>query len=170
MSIARMHMCVQNDSETQDCVTGLHDQRSRECNQVTPVECVSLSFFIHPYVLAFITHISCINRIEIAHVWWIWCKIVTFIYIFLKFAIYFIALVNFGETCHLNGHYMAMVLLLCCYDCDSIMTSCALNTYCDITQCMNGLWIFITKLESPKQGRLTTIIRTASKQLCVCDN
>ena len=31
-----------------------------------------------------------------------------------------------------------------------VMTSHSLNTYCDVTQCMNGLWIFITKLESPK--------------------
>ena len=30
------------------------------------------------------------------------------------------------------------------------MTSRRLNTYCDIVQCMNGLWIFITKHESPK--------------------
>ena len=32
----------------------------------------------------------------------------------------------------------------------SIMMSRGLNTYCDVTQCMNGLWIFITKHESPK--------------------
>ena len=30
------------------------------------------------------------------------------------------------------------------------MTSRSLNTYCDVTQCMNGLWMFITKHESPK--------------------
>ena len=30
--------------------------QSRECNPVTPVECISLSFHTHPCVLAFITH------------------------------------------------------------------------------------------------------------------
>ena len=40
-----------------DCVTGLHDRRSRECNPVTSVECISLSFRTPPCVLAFITYI-----------------------------------------------------------------------------------------------------------------
>ena len=44
-----------------DCVTGLHERRSRQCNPVTPIECVSLSFRTHPCVLAFITYIFCTN-------------------------------------------------------------------------------------------------------------
>ena len=35
---------------------------------------------------------------------------------------------------------------------NSIMTSHILNTYCDITRCMKGLWIFITKLEWPPRA------------------
>ena len=52
----------------------------RSCNPVTPVECVSLTFRTHPCVLAFITHISCINGIEMALVWLI--DILCVIYIF----------------------------------------------------------------------------------------
>ena len=54
--IARTHGCVQND----------RDRRSWKCNPVTPVKSVSLSFRTHPCVLAFITHISCMNGIEMA--------------------------------------------------------------------------------------------------------
>ena len=46
-------MCAKWQWNARGCVTILHDRRSRECNPVTPVECVSLS---HPCVLAFITH------------------------------------------------------------------------------------------------------------------
>ena len=95
--------------------------------------------------------------------------------IFFKFAICSIALLNLGETCHLKGRGMVTVwctvLLLCCYDCESsnIMTSRCLNTYCDVTQCMNGLWIFITKTWIA-QGQFINIIRTPSKQWGMCDN
>ena len=67
------------------------------------------------------------------------------IWLFFKCAIGSIVLLNLGETYHLKGHDMVMLwctlLLLSWYDC---MTSHGLNTYCDTTQCMNGLWIFIT--------------------------
>ena len=101
---------------TWDCVTGLHDQQSWECNPVTPVEWVSLSFCTHPCVLAFITHILRINGIEMALV----CLIqYTFPYVFFKFAICFIALMNLGETSLLKRRDMVTVwrtmLLLCCY-------------------------------------------------------
>ena len=77
-------------------ITGLHD---RECNPVTPVECVSLSFRTHSCGSTFITHILCINGVEMALVWLIWY---TFSYISLNFAICFIALMNLGETCRLK--------------------------------------------------------------------
>ena len=48
------------------------------------------------------------------------------------------------------------------------MTSRYLNTYCDVTQCMNGLWIFITKTWIA-QGRFININRTPSKQWGMCD-
>ena len=38
-------------------VIGLHDRRSRECNPVTPVECVSLSFRTHTHVRSRFYHI-----------------------------------------------------------------------------------------------------------------
>ena len=50
-------MCAKWQWNARDCVTGLHDRRSRECNPLTPVECVSMSFRTHPRILAFITHI-----------------------------------------------------------------------------------------------------------------
>ena len=50
--IAITHGCVRNDSETHE--TMLLDW---ECNPVTPVECVSLSFSTNQCVPAFITHI-----------------------------------------------------------------------------------------------------------------
>ena len=59
-------VCAKWQWNALDCVTGLHDRRSRECNPVTPVECVSLSFRTHTCVLAFITHIMCTNGIEMA--------------------------------------------------------------------------------------------------------
>ena len=62
----------------------------------------------------------------------------------------------------------------CCYAATivkarcNIMTSRCLNTYCDVTQCMDGLWIFITKTWIA-QGRFINIIRTPSKQWGMCD-
>ena len=50
-------------------VTGLHDRHSLECNPVTPVECVSLSFRTHLCVLAFITYILCTKWIEMTLVY-----------------------------------------------------------------------------------------------------
>ena len=49
-------VCAKWQGRARDCVTVLHDRRSRECNPVTPIECVSLSFRKHPCVLAFITY------------------------------------------------------------------------------------------------------------------
>ena len=59
-------VCAKWQWNARDCVTGLLDRRSRECNPVTPVECVSLSFRTHTCVLAFITYIMCTNGIEMA--------------------------------------------------------------------------------------------------------
>ena len=59
-------VCAKWQWNARDCVTGLHDRRSRECNPVTPVECVSLSFRTQPCVLAFITYILCTHGIAMA--------------------------------------------------------------------------------------------------------
>ena len=59
-------VCAKWQWNARDCVTGLHDRRSRECNPVTPVECVSLSFRTHPRVRAFIIYILCTNAIDMA--------------------------------------------------------------------------------------------------------
>ena len=75
---------MRNDSETHETVTGLHDQWGRECNPMTPVEYVSLSFCIYATcILPFITRILCINEIEMDLVWLI---PYTFNHIFFKFA------------------------------------------------------------------------------------
>ena len=47
------------------------------------------------------------------------------------------------------------------------MTSRSLNTYCDVTQCMNGLWIFITKHESPKGDSQTWSSPPGNNEACV---
>ena len=145
---------------------------SPECNPVTPVECVSLSFCTHPCFLAFITHILCINGIEMTFVWLIWY---TLGYIFFKFTVCFIALMNLGETCHLKRHSLVTVLptmlLLCCYHCD-----CMLQHY-DVTQFEYVLWhhtmhewvMNIHYKTWIAQGRFTNIILTPSKQWGMCD-
>ena len=46
------------------------------------------------------------------------------------------------------------------------MTS-RLNTYCDVTQCMNGLWMLITKLESPKGDSQTWSLPPRNNGTCV---
>ena len=127
--------CVKWQWNARDCVTGLHDRRSRECNPVTSVECVSLSFRTPPCVLAFITYILWTDGIAMALVYWIWHNKVAY---FSKFAICSIALLNFGETCYLKGRGMVTVwctvLLLCCYDCEST------QQHYDITLFEKVLW------------------------------
>ena len=156
------------DSEIHETVTGLHDQCGRECNPMTPVEYVSLSFCIYATcILPFITRILCINEIEMDLVWLI---PYTFNHIFFKFASWFIALMILVR----HDNYRDSTWWRCGWRCcswrqplrgpetndavamltspNNIMTSRSLNTYYDVTQsqCMNGLWIFITKLKSPK--------------------
>ena len=96
---------------------------------------------------------------------------VTRTYIFFKFAICSIALLSLGETCHLKGCDMVTVWWMVLIEAAtivialvSIMTSRGFNTYCDVAQCMHGLWISITKHES------INMIYTPSKQWGVCDN
>ena len=104
-------------------------------NPVTPVECISLSFRTHPCVTAFITHILCISRIEMTVVWLIKY---TQRHIFFKFAICFIGMMNFGETCHLKRPDLVtawcMMLLLCCYNCN------CMQQHYDVTQFEYILW------------------------------
>ena len=45
-----------------------------------------------------------------------------------------------------------------------------MNTYCDVTQCMNGWWIFITKLESPKGDSQTWSSPPRNNGTCVIIN
>ena len=93
------------------------------------VSCVSLSFRTHPCVVAFITHKSCINGIEMTFVW---LNKYALRYTFYKFVICFIAVVNLGETCHLKIRVLVTVwwtmLLLCCYHCD------CMQQHYDVTQ------------------------------------
>ena len=74
----------------------MHDQRSQDCNPVTPFECILLSSRTHPQVLAFITHIY---------------------YASTKL------LMNIGDTRHLVERdtvtMRRVLLLLCCCECDS---------------------------------------------------
>ena len=56
----KARVCAKWQWNARDCVTGLHDRRSRECNPVTPVEGVSLSFRTHPCVLA-LSHTYCVQ-------------------------------------------------------------------------------------------------------------
>ena len=135
-----------------DCVTGLHDRRSRECNPVTPVEYVSLSFRTYPCVLVFITYTLCTNGIEMVLSNEFNTKKLTRSYIFFKFAICSIALLSLGETCHLKGWDMVTVwlavLLLSCYDCDIIYQHYDVTRFeCVLWRrtIMIGLWIFISK-------------------------
>ena len=59
-------VCAKWQWNARDCATGLHDRRSRECNPVTPVECVSLSFRTHPCVLVF-SHTYSVQT----ELWWL---------------------------------------------------------------------------------------------------
>ena len=140
-------VCAKWQWNARDCYTGLH-----ECNPVTPVECISMSFRTHPCSLAFITHILCINGIGMA-----FC-LVNLIY----FVLHIFKIRNLPHCVDeslWNMPFKEMQLgggRCCCYvvtivtACSSIMTSRSLNSYCDVTQCMNGWWIFLTKHESPK--------------------
>ena len=78
---------------------------------------------------------SVYNGIQLALLWWI-CY--TFSFILFKYAILVIALMNFGETRHSKGRYMAIVwgtvLLLCCDDCDNT------QQYHDVTRFECVLW------------------------------
>ena len=152
--IARTHCCMRNDSEMHetvllDCTMGVQSSNNSR---------VRFTVISHTPVRSRFYHIFCTNGIEMAFGWWIKHKKVTHSYIFFKFAICFIALLSLGETCHLKGRDMVTVwrtlLLLSCYDCDSTCQHYDVTrfsyVYCDVAQCMNGLWIFITKHESPK--------------------
>ena len=130
------------------------------------------SFRTHPCVPAFITHILCINGIEMIVVWLIWY---TRRHIFFKFAICFIALMNLGETCHLKRHDLVTVwrtiLLLCCYHCD------CMQQHNDVTQFEYVLrrhtmheWVMNIHYKTwIAQGRFTNMILTPSKQWGMCD-
>ena len=171
-SLWRPFKCLYSEN-ARDCVTGLHDRRSRGCNPVTPVECVSLSFRTRPCVLAFITHILCIIGIEITFAWLIWY---TLRYICFEFAICFIALINFGAACHLKRRDLVTVwwtrLLLCCYHCE------CMQQHYDVTQfecvlrhhTMHECVMNIHHQTGIAQGRFTNIILTPSKQWGLCDN
>ena len=97
-------------------------------------------------------------------------------YIFFKFAICFIALMNLGEICHLKRRDLVTVwrtmLLLCCYHCD------CMQQHNDVTQFEYVLWrhtmhkwvLNIHYKTWIAQGRFTNKILTPLKQWGVCDN
>ena len=156
-------MCATWQWNARDCVTGLHDRRSRECNPVTPVECVSLSCRTYPDVLAFITNIFVQTELR-------WCSFNEFdttkLLIFQINNLFHCVAeswwkMRFKGTRH--GYAVMYVIVATLIRLFSIMTSRDVTTYCDVTQCMNGLWLFITKTWIA-QGRLINISRTPSKQ------
>ena len=75
------------------------------------------------------------RRGDLPMVWLIWYTLHD---IFFKFTICFIALMNFGETCHLKRSNLVTVwrtmLLLCCYHCD------CMQQHYDVTQFKYVLW------------------------------
>ena len=169
-TIARTHGCVRNDSETHEtvllvCTTGeagsaiqQHQSSAFHCHVAhTP----GRSCFYHTYLVQtelrwrspneFDTTELLIFQIHnlfhcIAESWWN---------------------ITFKGTRH--GDAVVYVIVATLIWLFSIMTSRDLNTYCHVTQCMNGLWIFITKTWIA-QGRFINISRTPSKQWGVYDN
>ena len=153
-------MCAKWQWNTRDCVTGLHDRRSRECNPVTPVEWVSRFYHTN------------------------WCKrnwvdfcLVNMIY----FELHIFQIRNLLRCVDESSWNMLFKETrlgdgcggrCCCYvtivtECSSIVTSRSLNKYCDVTQCMNGLWIFIAKLASPKGDSQTWSSPPRNNGTCV---
>ena len=165
-------------------VCELKAKRTRQCYRiallVSPVgqssktSRVRFTVISHtPCVLAFITHILCMNGIEMAVVWLIlYILWVTHV----KFVICFIALMNRGETCHLKTRDLVTVwrtmLLLYCYHFDYM------PQHYDVTQFEYVLWrqtvhewvMNIHYQTWIAQGRFTNIILTPSKQWGVSDN
>ena len=155
-------VCAKWQWNARDCVNGLHDRRSPECNPITPVECVSLSLRTHPCVLAFITHLLYINGSEMTCVWLIWY---TLPYVFFNCAICFIALMNLGETCHLQRRDLVTwrtMLLVYCYHCN------CMQQHYDVSQFQYVLWrhtmnkwvLSIHYKSWIAQGRFTNIVLT----------
>ena len=133
---------------------------------------VRFTVILHTLVRSrFITYMFCIHRIDMALVWWVWYG---FSYIFFKIAICSIALINLGETCHLNRRNVVTVCERCCCcavtnitACNNIMMSHGLYTYHVVTQCMNELWIFITaiRLNHPIESIKTTFMEDVSTRV-----
>ena len=155
-----------------NCVTGLHDRRSRECNPVTPVECVSLSFRTHPCVLAFITYILCTHGIAMALMYLIQ-KTYSLLHIFQIRNLFHCFAESwwnmpFKGTRHGNGvadGAVAKLLRLWHHSSALWRHSVWIRIDCDVAQYMNGLWIFITKTWIAQ----INMIRTPSKQWGMCD-
>ena len=126
---------------------------------VTPVEFVSLLFRTHPCILAFITNIFYIIGIKDD-----FCRVN-----FIHFALHIFQIRNLLHCVNDTWWNMPFkeirlgdltddavgILLPVSLHVTSIMTSRSLNMYCDVTQCTNGLWIFIAKLESLKGNSQT---------------
>ena len=125
-----------------------------------------------PMLLAFITHILCINGIEMTFVWLIWY---TLLYIFFTFSICFIALMNLGETCHLKRRDLVTVwrtkLLLCCYHyvCMQQHYGVTQFEYVLWRHTMHGWVMNIHYKTWIAQARFTNITLAPSKQWGVCD-
>ena len=158
-----------------ETVTRLYTLWNKEYNPTIPVECFWLIIRTHPGVLAFITHILCINRIDMALALWIWYIIYD---IFFNFIIFIIVLLNFGETWRLKGHaWLHCGGRCCCYVAVIVRTRTAfkkplsLNAYWDFKQCMNALWMFISNTESPWGPRvIDNDDQHHFKQWGICDN
>ena len=134
-----------------ECFTGLHDRRSREYNPITPVEGVSLSSRTHSCVPTFITHILCINGIEMDLVSWISYTLVTYFstsqFASLCWWIWVKQVICRDAT---TWRVWRAVRSLPCYDGDSTQRQSDATSYCDVTQCMHWFGILIFTTESPK--------------------
>ena len=132
---------------------------------------VLCTVILHPRAFSLLPHTFCIHRIEMALVWWVWY---TFNYIFLKFTICSIALINLDETCHLKRCDMVTVwqtlLFLRCYYYDSTQQHYEVMQLEYVLWCHTmHEWVMNNHYQSwIAQGQFTNIILTPSKQLGVC--
>ena len=152
-NIAKYLGSVRNDSETHetvllDCTTG----EARECRQSSNTSRVRFTVNSHTPGCARFYHIHIVSKRN----WDGAClmNLTQGSYLFFSICNLFDCVAEswwnmpFKGTRH--GDAMAYVIVVTLIRLFSIMTSCGLNTHCDVTRCMYGLWILINKRESPK--------------------
>ena len=136
-----MHGCVRNYNEIHETVSWI-PRPAKPGMHFGNISRMRFTVIFHtPCVIIFVTHISCIDGIEMALVRWIWCVLG---YIFFKFAILMIVLINSGEICHWKrrgwrycGGRLCSYAVAIVTASNSITTSRSLNAYCDV----HNAWI-----------------------------